>query len=86
MVVHARMVIYTLIYAAYTGNATEGVAVPLNLTTFAHTESKMLSNAPQSVISTLTSAPVTLNLHHYSVLKYGRMPFVCFSKKNLIFI
>lgn len=53
----------------YTGNATEGIAVPLNLTAFASSgRSRMLRNAPPSVIATLTTAPVTLNLHHYSVL------------------
>ena len=52
-----------------TGNATEGVALPLNLTAFAKSgKSRMLKNAPASVIDTLTNTPVTLNLHHYSVL------------------
>lgn len=50
-----------------TGNATDGVALPLNLTADGST-SRMLVGAPPDVISTLTTAPVTMNLHHYSVL------------------
>lgn len=51
----------------YTGNATEGIALSLNYTDQVP-ESRLLGSAPASVVTTLGTEAVTLNLHHYSLL------------------
>ena len=51
-----------------TGNATDGVALPLDFAVDPKRGTRMLADAPESVVQTLTSKPVTLNLHHYSLL------------------
>ena len=47
---------------------TEGLLVPVNFTDYGRTSSHLMQNAPASVKQTLESVPVTINLHHYSVL------------------
>eukprot|EP01049_Picozoa_sp_SAG25_P016131 SAG25_NODE_3562_length_1040_cov_0.857598_2_plen_133_part_01 len=51
-----------------TGNATDGVALPLDFVADVRKATRMFASAPATVVSTLGSKPVTLNLHHYSLL------------------
>ena len=56
------------VYRIRGGNATDGVALPLDFAVDPKRGTRMLADAPESVVQTLTSKPVTLNLHHYSLL------------------
>ena len=50
-----------------TGNKTDGIALPLDFAGDPR-DARVLADAPQAVLDTLGHAPITLNLHHYSVL------------------
>lgn len=51
-----------------TGNDTDGIALSLDFVGDVRASTRMFAAAPASVLSTLASKPVTLNLHHYSLL------------------